>query len=658
MAGRTIKKRFPLIYCTSIKKFGKVVGGFTLYAPVSHFFDEHVIRLLTEAAHDIGHCLEVIETEKQRRNNEMLLNEKEAINQAHFNTNPNGIILGSPEGTIYYANKAACSLLGYSEEEILQVNRAETVDLSDHRFHQSVKDVLEKGWARAEFNFRHKDGTKIPCDASASVFITPDGKSFASIIFQDIRERVNREKLINDYRYAIDQSSLVDISNKEGLITYVNENFCKTTKYSPEELLGKNQRMLNSGYHPKKMFTELWRTILKGEVWRGEVRDKAKDGSIFWVQTTIVPFKNSNGEIEQFLSIRKDITAGKEAEELIQIANERYEIINSATRDIIWEKDFIHNKTVYNNGITTMLGYNLKEIDDINTWWEQNVHPEDFERIAKNLNDVIKRQQKFVVEEYRLRCADGSYKYISDRVSVFYDDEGKLKRLIGIMQDVTEAKEGEKHLLKAIIEAQEKERLQLGMELHDNIKQILAATKLNLEMALHRIDKKELVTDVLTRSVGYINNSIQELRRLSHQLAPTFDEAFHLKDSITNMIINMDPEKQLKVTVHVDQQNEEIYNAFQTTIFRIVQEQFTNILKHAKATAVHISISLIESNICLNVKDNGIGFDSSVKKEGIGIENIRRRVQFFDGEFRLHTSAGAGCEIDIILPLKTDQPVA
>lgn len=646
-----LKRGFHSSIALSIKKFGKVIGGFTLYAGTANYFDESVIKLLTEAADDIGHCLEFIETEKQRNENEILLKESNTLTSAFFETSVDGLLMGNVEGKTIYANQSACKLLGYSNEELLNVPREGIVDISDPRFKTFMENRMANGFARGEFFMIKKDGTKIPVEVSSSVFVTPNNKQFASIIIHDLTERENREKLIRDYQYAIDQSSLVDVSDRNGLITYVNENFCQLTQYTKEELIGKNQRILNSGYHPKKMFTELWRTILKGEVWRGEVRDKKKDGSIFWVQTTIVPFIDANGEITQFLSIRNDITTRKTAEEQIEIANERYEIINQATRDTIWDKDLVNNKTIYNNGIQTMLGYNIAEIKDINEWWMENIHPEDLKQVSVSIEQVLKNQQKFAVDEYRFRCADGTYKYISDRVSIFYDADGKPVRMIGSMQDMTELKESEKRILKAIIEAQERERTQLGMELHDNIKQILAASKLNLEMALLKIDNKELVQDILSRSVTYIGESIQELRRLSHQLAPTFDEAFQLHDSITNMIRNMDPQKTLNVTIHVDKIKNHLNNTIQTTIFRIVQEQFNNILKHSNAKLVNIEILLINNNVHLSIKDNGKGFNPIQKKEGIGLENIRRRVQFLDGEFRLTTALDQGCLIEVVIPL-------
>ncbi|MBC8258805.1 MAG: PAS domain-containing protein [SAR324 cluster bacterium] len=113
-------------------------------------------------------------------------------------------------------------------------------------------------------------------------------------------------------RFALDQSSTVSISNPQGYILFVNDNFCKISKYSREELMGQDHRLLNSGYHDKIYIKNLWDTVLAGKTWKGEFRNQAKDNSIYWVDTTIVPFMDSNGKVRQFISIRHDITAIKE----------------------------------------------------------------------------------------------------------------------------------------------------------------------------------------------------------------------------------------------------------------------------------------------------------------------------------------------------------
>jgi PAS domain S-box-containing protein len=226
-------------------------------------------------------------------------------------------------------NPFLAKLLGFSRSEMVGQTVGELSPFKDIVSNQATLERLQKdGYVRYEdLPLETRDGRHIAVEFVSNVYQAGDKKVIQCNI-RDITERKRTEdqlkasfKEIGDLKSALDQHAIVAITDPQGKITYANDKFCAISKYSRAELLGRDHRLLKSGFHPKEFIRDLWTTIERGKVWKGEIKNKAKDGSFYWVDATIVPFLNEQGKPRQYVAIRTEITERKAAEEKIRLLN-------------------------------------------------------------------------------------------------------------------------------------------------------------------------------------------------------------------------------------------------------------------------------------------------------------------------------------------------
>ncbi len=278
------------------------------------------------------------------------------------------ILLLDENGIILDWNKGFEKNKGYKANEIIGKNFRVFYTAPDRENklpEQLIAKAIANGSAGHEGFLMRKDGTtfwgstlisalfdkneqltgflKISHDLSDKKELEEKLKKLNEELEQQVKERTTelqqQFKEISDYKFAIDESSIVSFTDPIGNIKYANNKFCKISGYSLEELIGQNHRLVNSGLHSQEFFSDLWKTISNGKVWKGEMRNRAKNGTIYWVDATIIPFLDEDHKPYQYVAIRNDITERKKAEAELMKVNRLYTFISAINQSIVHLKD-------------------------------------------------------------------------------------------------------------------------------------------------------------------------------------------------------------------------------------------------------------------------------------------------------------------------------
>jgi PAS domain S-box-containing protein len=313
------------------------------------------------------------------------------------------------------------------------------------------------------------------------------------------------------------------------------------------------------------------------------------------------------------------------------------------------------------DGFEELVGHVIKNNRaNMITDWVNNLHPDDKESVVAELQACIKSAATHWEHGYRVKRANGTIAKVYVRASIMRHADGKAYRMIGAMQDLSRQKELEEKLEAEIVlkerqiadateDAKEMERADIGKELHDNINQLLGASKMYIDMAKRG---GENIAMYLSRSSEYTIAAIDEIRKLTKGLTTDIIKNLGLCDAIDNIARDTMEVSPVKILLSTDSFIENSVNdKFKLNVLRIIQEQLNNIMKHARASRVNIDLVQNKKAIKLVIADNGAGFNAAKCQEGIGIPNIKSRAAAYQGTAAFSSQPGRGCILTAIFPV-------
>ncbi|HET9058051.1 MAG TPA: PAS domain S-box protein [Chitinophagaceae bacterium] len=500
--------------------------------------------------------------------------------------------------------------------------------------------------------------------------VYPDNKDIqlVSVNIRDITKRKLAEENLIDSEKKFGQllSKLGDTVWEHDFITgttLFSEEISDLAAYQEDDRVINNDKIWRASVHKKDQWIleQNDKLYLQGKIDHHSVEYRLllKNGDIKWVlDRGVVIEKDASGKPTKIIGTHTDITRRKQIEEELKANEAKFR--------------GIFNSTFQFMGLMTSEGVLL----------EANRTATEFFRLPKEevigmnfldsrwFSDVTKQKAKAALTkaakgetvnyELELNLLDGRDIVLDFSIRPLFDTGDNVSLLVLEGRDITEKLRMEKEIekerinkqkeiLSASIEGQEKQRQEIARELHDNINQILATIKIYLQMAIENENLREIL---IQKSFENISQTIEEVRKLSKSLALPALTHTTLTEAIKQMANDMVLSLLFKISFVNDEFEESLLNNLQKiTIYRVAQEQFTNILKYAKAKKIEIMLATTFDKVIMQIVDDGIGFDTTKKQDGIGIRNMMNRVESQNGTFTLMSESGKGCKLKIELPL-------
>jgi PAS domain S-box-containing protein len=599
--------------------------------------------------------LEQAESERKRAH-EALKESKErleVLSEASFEA-----IFLSEKGICLDQNQAAERMFGYTRAEALGRHGTEWMVPEDR---DQVKNNMLSGFEEPyQVTALRKNGTTFPCEIQGKS-ITYRGRPIRITALRDITDRREAEKelLKSEERYRRIFKNLQDVyyeAGIDGTILEVSPSIEKFSLYKRKELIGKS--LYNIYTDPKDRDKFITLIIEKGRVNDYEINLKDKDGSARPFSITTLLIRDHQGIPVRLIGSMRDISERKRAEEALLESEERY-------------------RQLFNNESDAVMIFdaNSKQFEDANPATLSLFEYTKDEFLNLTVKDISAEKDKTKAAVERIISGDSEGKYIPLRYFIkkngatfpgeiyagTYISDGR-KKIIGAVRDITNrmrAEETIRELSFSLWSAQEMERKRIASELHDDFGQTLAFLKIKIKNIQNKLPghQNELIEE-FENTLKYADQLIEKVRTLSHGLTPLVLNHIGLTASLQSLIEELSQYAYMKIKEDIANIDKMFSPLAEIAIYRIFQEIFTNIEKHANADYVKIEIKKQNSSVYFQIEDNGKGFDierielNYLNEKRIGLASLKERVRMLGGRFKIQSKLNEGTKINFTVPFE------
>jgi PAS domain S-box-containing protein len=567
------------------------------------------------------------------------------------------------DGRFAYVNPKFADIFGYPSEELLSISVDLVADAEDReRVNEYIRLRMagEENHVHYEAKGRKKDGTLIYVEVFGSRSVYNDRVAIIGSLI-DITERRLAEEEVKRERNL--SNEIIDclpgvffLQDANGKYLRWNKQFGKESGYSQEEIKDLNCLDFFEGDHQKAAIQEKINRLFSdpnGEI-DIELEVTTRDGRKlpFYYKAKHISYEGQ----PCIMGAGYNISSLKEAEEKAKESEANLHTILDNTDTIYALLDKNLRIVSYNQRAKDFarkeLGHDMYISDRFLDYFPSGRK----DAITKWMAKVMAGEM--IQYEVSYPQAEGSFTWYHVRMIPITNSNNELQGLMAATSDITQKKlleleilnqkiQQQKKITRAVIQAQETERTKIGQELHDNVNQILATSRIymNTALAAKLTGKEELVLE----AIELIDNAIEELRLLArNEISP--QGKHELPELILPLINDLNDKSAIRARFDYRIDIPYIDADLKLNIYRIIQEQISNIIKHAQATAVHIVLDSDDGYINVDVEDNGKGFELSDNRKGIGITNIINRIESFNGDYALDSSPGKGCRLSVRFP--------